>query len=73
MIILTVNILINEKPDLIVITGDISAPNGTLEGYEEVLSLIKAPLGFYFVNGNWEYWSPIKDFEKIFSNTISDI
>lgn len=56
----------NEKPDLIVITGDISTPNGTLIGYEEVLSLIQAPLGVYFVNGNWEYWSPIKDLEKIF-------
>lgn len=56
----------NEKPDLIVITGDIATPNGNLEGYEEVLSQIKAPLGVYFVNGNWEYWSPIKDLEKLF-------
>lgn len=24
-------------------------------------------MGVYFVNGNWEYWSPIKDLEKLFS------
>jgi len=35
----------SEKPDIIFITGDISTPGGTIKGYEEVLSKIKAPLG----------------------------
>lgn len=54
-----------EKPDLIVITGDIATPNGTISGYRDVLTQIKAPLGVYFVNGNWEYWSPIKKIKSL--------
>ncbi len=54
-----------EQPDLIVITGDISTPNGEITGYQEVLSQIKAPLGVYFVNGNWEYWNPIKKMNSL--------
>jgi len=56
----------SNKPDIIFITGDIATPNGTAGGYEEVLSKLKAPLGVYFVQGNWEYWEPIKELDHIF-------
>ena len=55
------------KPDMIVITGDIATPGGTAKGYEEVLAQLKAPLGVYFVQGNWEYWEPVKQLKDIFS------
>lgn len=44
------------KPDVIVLTGDVSSPNTTPEEYELVFSKIKAPQGVFIVNGNWEYW-----------------
>lgn len=57
------------KPDIIIITGDVATPNGTARGYEDVLSKLKAPLGVYFVQGNWEYWEPIKELKSIFQKT----
>ena len=54
------------KPDIIFITGDVTTPSGTQRGYEEVLSKLKAHLGVYFVQGNWEYWEPEKELNKIF-------
>lgn len=54
------------KPDLIAITGDITTPGGTPKGYEDVLAQLKAPLGVYFVRGNWEYWEPVKELTEIF-------
>lgn len=55
----------SNKPDIIFITGDIATPGGTAKGYEDVLSKLKAPLGVYFVQGNWEYWEPIKELSDI--------
>lgn len=55
----------SNKPDIIFITGDIATPGGTAKGYEDVLSKLKAPLGVYFVQGNWEYWEPIKELGHI--------
>jgi len=54
----------SKKPDIILVTGDIATPGGTTKGYEDVLSKLNAPLGVYFVQGNWEYWEPIKELEK---------
>lgn len=54
------------RPDLIIITGDIATPGGTAQGYEEVLTKLKAPLGIFFVQGNWEYWEPVKELSLIF-------
>jgi len=34
-----------------------------------VLSKFKAPLGVYFVQGNWEYWEPIKELRNILKKT----
>jgi predicted MPP superfamily phosphohydrolase len=55
----------SNKPDIIFITGDIATPGGTVKGYEDVLSKLKAPLGVYFVQGNWEYWEPINELGNI--------
>lgn len=57
------------KPDLIFITGDIATPSGTAKGYEDVLSKLNAPLGVYFVQGNWEYWEPVKELGSILKRT----
>ena len=64
-----INSIYAKKPDIILITGDIATPSGTSEGYQAVLSKFKAPLGVYFVQGNWEYWEPIKDLERILKET----
>jgi predicted MPP superfamily phosphohydrolase len=55
----------SNKPDIIFITGDIATPGGTAKGYEDVLSKLNAPLGVYFVQGNWEYWEPVKELGSI--------
>ncbi len=55
----------SQKPDIILITGDITTPGGTIRGYKEVLSKLKAPLGVFFVQGNWEYWEPLKDLKNV--------
>lgn len=63
-----------EKPDIIFLTGDIATPNGTYNGYEEVLKRLKAPLGVYYIPGNWEDWEPIPNLKKILQkNNITDL
>lgn len=54
-----------EKPDIIVITGDLATPNGNIEGYKKLLSHLRAPKGVYFIPGNWEYWEPIEALNDI--------
>jgi predicted MPP superfamily phosphohydrolase len=64
-----IDAILSEKPEIILITGDIATPGGTAKGYEDVLSKLKAPLGVYFVQGNWEYWEPIKELHDILIKT----
>lgn len=59
-------VLRSNKPEIILLTGDIATPGGTAKGYEEVLLKLKAPLGVFFVQGNWEYWEPVKELKSIF-------
>ncbi len=56
----------SQKPDRIIITEDVANPVGTVKSYQELLSEIKAPLGDYFVQGNWEYWETVKQLGQIF-------
>jgi predicted MPP superfamily phosphohydrolase len=49
-------LLAAESPDLIVITGDSIAGDGTYELVREVLSQLRAPLGVWLTRGNWENW-----------------
>jgi predicted MPP superfamily phosphohydrolase len=49
-------ILDEERPDLIVLTGDCVADDGTLSEALEMVARLRAPLGVFAVDGNWEYW-----------------
>ncbi len=53
-------LLDEEKPDLIVVTGDMLARRGTYEMCGEFLSRLHAPLGVWVVRGNWENWQPVR-------------
>ncbi|HEV2298167.1 MAG TPA: metallophosphoesterase [Candidatus Acidoferrales bacterium] len=54
-------ILAAEKPDVILITGDTLAdPFGDYAACMEVYKQIHAPLGVWFVHGNWENLEPMK-------------
>jgi predicted MPP superfamily phosphohydrolase len=46
-----------EKPDLIVITGDTVDNGGHQVEAAKFLASLKAPMGVFAVNGNWEHWS----------------
>lgn len=56
-----------EKPDIIIITGDLATPSGTAAGYRDVLKHLKAPQKVFFVLGNWEYWEPIPGLKNLLS------
>jgi predicted MPP superfamily phosphohydrolase len=65
-------ILAEEKPDLIVITGDSLGQLGPRGSHssnyaecKDVYEQLHAPLGVWFVRGNWETWDPFRG-EKAF-------
>lgn len=49
-------LLEEEKPDVIVITGDGVSADGTGSEVDKLYEKLAAPLGVYLVNGNWEHW-----------------
>lgn len=54
-------ILAAEKPDAIVITGDsLAGYGGTYQEVKQVYEQLHAPLGVWFVRGNWENDHPIR-------------
>ena len=54
-------ILAKEKPDVILITGDTLAdPFGNYQACVKVYKQLNAPLGVWFVHGNWENWHPVR-------------
>jgi uncharacterized protein len=68
-----VALLERERPDLIVLVGDVLADNGPLTGASdaagvaaEVLAKLDAPLGIWAVLGNWENWRPEVDKRALF-------
>ncbi|MFG1485120.1 metallophosphoesterase [Halobacteriovorax sp. RZ-1] len=61
-----ISVLTKEAPDIIVLTGDLATPDGTYEGYLEVLREMKAPKGVYFVQGNWDIWEELPKKEELF-------
>ncbi len=48
--------LAESAPDLIVVTGDSIAGDGTWTEVESTLKELRAPLGVWGVEGNWEHW-----------------
>lgn len=60
-----IDVIQSNKPEIVLITGDVATPDGTAKGYKDVLSKIKAPLGVYFIQGNWEYWEPVQELSQI--------
>src|ERR1700733_1505752 len=55
-----VSILDQEKPDIILITGDsLSAWDPSYAEVQEVYEQLRAPLGVWFVRGNFENWKPV--------------
>src|SRR5262245_12086838 len=53
-------LLDQEKPDVIVITGDTVPSSGSYEGESQVLRSLHAPLGVWLVRGNWENWHALR-------------
>ena len=59
-----------EKPDVIFITGDsIASYGGTYQEVKEVYERLHAPLGVWFVRGNWENDKPPRH-EKAFYQEV---
>ena len=55
------DILDDEKPDVIVITGDsLGGYGGTYGMVQEVFQQLHAPLGVWVVRGNFENWKPVQ-------------
>ncbi len=52
-----VEILQRERPDLVVVTGDL-VDDGDLTPVRELFANLHAPLGIWVVRGNWENWRP---------------
>jgi uncharacterized protein len=54
-------LLDQERPDIIVITGDSVPPSGSYEAESRVLRNLHAPLGVWLVRGNWENWHALRN------------
>jgi uncharacterized protein len=55
-----ISILDQEKPDIILITGDsLSAWHPSYAMVQDVYERLHAPLGVWFVRGNFENWRPV--------------
>ena len=52
-----VEIVSRERPDLVVVTGDI-VDGGDLEPARQLFAKLHAPLGVWVARGNWENWRP---------------
>jgi hypothetical protein len=54
-------LLEEEKPDVVIITGDTVGSAVTYDRVREVLVRLQAPLGVWLVRGNWENWRPVRN------------
>jgi len=64
-----VDILDDEKPDVIVITGDsLGGYGGTFGMVQEVFQQLHAPLGVWVVRGNYENWKPQQHEHSFYAN-----
>jgi hypothetical protein len=53
------------RPDLILIAGDITGLDGANPVYLDVLGRLTAPRGVWMVPGNWDYWAPMADDQRV--------
>lgn len=62
-------ILNDEKPDIILITGDsISERPPSYRKVQDVYAQLHAPLGVWFVRGNFENWRPLPHEKAFYAN-----
>jgi len=72
-----IDMVINEKPDIIFFTGDlVNEKSSELKNWGDILSKIKAPLGVHSVLGNHDYgeytsWSNKNEKNNNFQNLLS--
>jgi len=72
-----VEMLLNEKPDLIFFTGDlVNGQANEMSDYQDIFSKVKAPLGVYSSLGNHDYgdygkWDSLADKKKDHENLIA--
>ena len=72
-----IDMVINEKPDIIFFTGDlVNDKSSELKNWGDILSKIKAPLGVHSVLGNHDYgeytsWSNKNEKNNNFQNLLS--
>lgn len=58
-----------QKPDLILVTGDSFDDNTALPHVKEFFNSLKTPLGTWVVRGNWENWNPIQNERAFWSDS----
>ncbi len=58
-----------ERPDIIVITGDTTSPGVDDAHRIQVLSRLKAPDGVYASRGNWEIWSSMDNEQDVYDKS----
>jgi predicted MPP superfamily phosphohydrolase len=54
-----------ERPDVIVLAGDVTSLHGNDSLYLEVLRGLAAPGGVWMVPGNWDHWAPMADARSV--------
>ena len=63
-----ISAITREKPDMILIAGDLVSSDTNPFECQQFLTALKAPMGKYFVMGNWEYWHPLNNFQSLLAN-----
>ena len=65
------DILDDEMPDVIVVTGDsLGGYGGTYAMVEDVFQQLHAPLGVWVVHGNFENWKPMQHEHSFYANAV---
>lgn len=61
-----------ESPDLIVISGDLFDRLDSIAVVKEFLSSLSAPLGVWWINGNWENWT-LQEIRAVASDPLIEL